>query len=135
MPASSLRRTLASAATLVALGCTSAAVDPITQQMDVTTATPSMTVVAGSGILNNLVVTRTNRASGPVRMEATDLPAGVTARFSPNPLPPSDAAATVMSLSAGASTRPGSYEIRVRAIGDGIGDGVRIMPLTVRAAP
>lgn len=135
MPASFRLRTLASASAIVVLGCTPASVDPITQQMDVTTPTPEMIATAGGGTSNTLVVTRTNRARGPVRMEATGLPAGATVRFTPNPLPPSDAASTVMQIGIPATARPGSYEVRVRAIGEGIADGVRILPLRVRAAP
>lgn len=131
------RRHLASACltSLALLGCSSPGAEPILLQMEVTTATPSMVGTVGGSAGNLLVVTRTNRARGPVRMEATGLPAGATVSFAPNPLPPSDAASTTMSIRLPSTVRPGAYEVRVRAIGDGIADGVRILPLTVRAAP
>lgn len=133
MPSRRVVRPLVLACTVLAAACSGGGVDPIVQQMDVTTPTPNMVAVAGSGTSNTLVVTRTNRARGAVRMEATGQPEGATVRFAPNPLPPSDAASTLLSVSVAPTVRPGTYEIVVRALGDGIGDGVRTLQLTVRA--
>jgi uncharacterized membrane protein len=78
-------------------------------------------------------VSRSGGYSGAVTFSISGQPAGVTAAF--NPASVTGATGSVLTLSAAATTAPGTYTISVTASGTGVSDASATLTLTVSAAP
>ncbi len=130
MGITSRRRAALVAIAILLAACSDPGTEPV-PQMEITTPTPTFVTTVGGGTSQTLVITQTNRSTTPVQMEVSGLPAGASASFSPNPLPPTTAAATFFVITTPEGTAPGAYTIVLRARGTMIGDARREFPLTV----
>ena len=126
-------RSLLIAALTVALGCPA---DNGTQPGTLTlTVNPTnATVLQGGSTAVAATATSGGGFSGAVTFAISGAPAGVTAAVSNVNVSGSTTTATV-TLQVAASTAPGTHNITVRALGNGVADGTAAFSLTVTAIP
>ena len=79
-------------------------------------------------------ITRTGSFTGTVDLSTENVPAGITATFSPASVT-STTTATTLSVTVGATVAPGSYSFTVRGKATGQSDQTGTVSLTITAAP
>jgi uncharacterized membrane protein len=96
--------------------------------------TPAGAVSVQQGTSNNtktVTINRTNYSSN-VTLAAENLPAGLTAAFSPNP---ASGTSSTLTLSANGTVAPNTYTITIRGTGPSALDATVTVSVTVTAAP
>lgn len=96
----------------------------------ITPSHTSISVVQGSSAPVTLTLSR-QYYTGSIAFSAENLPAGVTAGFSPSSTTDS---VSVLTLTATAGAVPGNYTITIRGKASGLSDQVLSLPLTIESA-
>ena len=110
---------------------------PTNSLPEITVAGPVNTVpvLQGSSIDVPVQVTRLNGSDGPVRLSVSGLPTGVTATFTPNPVPGTQSTATMRLAAASDATATPLQNATLTADPQGnaaVAPGPRTAPFTVR---
>ena len=104
--------------TLPSFTCAATPLHKTNPDYAVEAAEAEKSVAPGGSVVFPLTISSHDNFDEDVTFEATDLPTGVTAAFTPtNGVPP---LAVTMNVSAANTTLPGSYDITVKAKGDGV---------------
>jgi hypothetical protein len=120
----------------VALAACSSGNDNITTPSSISVALSPSTASVPQGASTPATVTITRTSfTGDVQLSAENLPAGVTATFSPATLSGSATSSTVTLAATAAATPATGTTITVRAKGTGVTDATSTLSLTVAAAP
>jgi hypothetical protein len=107
---------------------------PDNQAITVAVSPSSFTIVAGTSENVTVSVTRSGGFEGLIALTVEGAPNGVSATMTPSPIPNGTTSATV-TVTALASTVPGTYTITLRATGPGVTAKTATVTLTVAAPP
>jgi hypothetical protein len=94
----------------------------------------SITVTPGQDNTVGITVTRTGGFAGAVQLALEGAPAGITGSFDP-PSVPGGATASTLTLTASTAAEPGTYQVTVRASGQGVAAQTAALGLTVAPTP
>ncbi|HUF25547.1 MAG TPA: hypothetical protein VMM18_01100 [Gemmatimonadaceae bacterium] len=106
---------------------------PLSPSIGITLGSSALSLVQGQSGTVSVDVSRSGGYSGAVTFSISGQPAGVTAAF--NPASVSGTTGSVLTLSAAATTAPGTYTISVTGSGTGVSNASAALTLTVSAAP
>ncbi|HEX6314068.1 MAG TPA: hypothetical protein VFZ73_04385 [Gemmatimonadaceae bacterium] len=98
------------------------------------TSNTTSSVAQGGTSSVTVTVARTGSFTGPVSLQPTGMPAGVTAVFTPASVPPTETAST-LTFTAGATATAGTFPITITGNGSGASHQTLTIQLTVTAAP
>lgn len=105
-----------------------------TPTIDITLSATTLSVQQGANGTVNLTLSRGGGFTGAVTVAVTGAPTGVTATPAPSSIA-SGSTSSVITVAAGATTAPGTYNLVVHATGAGVTEKTATIALTVTAAP
>jgi uncharacterized membrane protein len=106
---------------------------PFTPSIDITIASGTVSLEQGASATVNVTLARRGGFTGPIALEVTGAPAGLTASFDPAPV--SAGTSSTLTLAADASTVPGTYDLTVTASGTGVASRSATLTLTITLLP
>ena len=107
---------------------------PATGGFTISASPSSLTIAPGNQGSSTITTAISGGFSNSISLSASGVPSGTTVSFSPNPIASPGSGTSIMTISVGASTAPGSYPITVTGNGGGIQQSTTVT-LTVTGAP
>ncbi|MEP7380528.1 MAG: hypothetical protein ABI910_02515 [Gemmatimonadota bacterium] len=107
---------------------------PIPQGFTVALSASTLSVEQGAAGSVTATIGRTGSFSGTVTLAVENVPAGMTATFSPTAIT-SNTTSTTLAVTAATSVAPGSYSLTIRGQAAGVSDQTGTVSVTVTAKP
>lgn len=132
------RRTAAVVAAAMLVGCSGGGDDNggtgLTPTIEIALSQAALSILQGASGTVTVNLTRGGGFAGAVDITVEGAPTGTTATPSPTSIP-ANATSSVITITPGATTAAGNYNLTVRARGTGVTDKTQTIALTVTAAP